>query len=192
MADAAQAVVQSAENSQSSPSGRITFRGPQRNMIVGLAMLLSALLSFSMGMATTFFAGAVAWTFAAWGALLLFVYFLDTYQTYELDQEKLVIRNPVRFWNSYKEWPWSEIYRMDILVRDRDTHLEDAVMHIYRQQAGDIVKQREDRDLNVELAEIVIERAGLQPVDDDCPAKIEQLPLNKKAIFHWSRSGSLA
>ena len=192
MADAAQPIGQLTENNPTPSDGKIIYRGSQRNMAVGVGMLLSALLAFTMGMTTTYFGGAIAWTFAIWGALLLFMHLLDNYQTYELDEEKLVIRNPIRVWNSYKEWPWAEIYRMDILVRGRDTRLEDTIMHIYRQEAGDIVKQREDRELDAKLAEIVIERAGLQAVDDNCPAKIAQLPLSTKENYHWSRSGSLA
>lgn len=192
MADATEVTVEGVTSDEATSFQSVTFGGSPKDLVVGLFMLLSSVLAFSMGMTSTFFAKATAWTFVSWGALILFMNLLDLYQSYELDADKLIIRNPVRFWTPYREWEWADIYRMDVLVGKRNRRLEDAVVHIYHELDGEIVKQREDRSFDPKLAQIVIERAKLQAVDDENPKDMNALPLHQNAIYHWSKSGSIA
>jgi hypothetical protein len=167
------------------------FQGSQRNVVVATALLLAGLVAFSMGMTTTFFAEATVWTFIIWGALLLFSSMLDLYQTYEVHEDALQIHNPVRFWSLSKSWAWKDINRLDIIVHRTDARLQDAMMHIYHTVEGEIVREREDRTFNPELAQLVIEKANLQPVDSANPKNLSRLPLNQKVTYHWTKNGSL-
>ncbi|MEZ4708860.1 MAG: hypothetical protein R3A44_16750 [Caldilineaceae bacterium] len=180
------------ENAQHEAPNKLIFRGSQRNLVIPLTLLLAGLMAFTMGMTRTYYGGATAWTFVIWGALFLFSNLLDVYQEYEVTDEGLAIRNPMRIWTPDKFWTWNEIYRLDILVRNRDTRLDDASMNIYHELSGEIVKEREDRNLDAKLAQIIIERSKLQPVDAANPESISKLPLNHKATYHWTKNGSLA
>ena len=193
MTDVAQSAVGPATgNIQEANSKQQIFRGSQRNLVIPLTLFLSGLTAFAMGMTHTFFGGAIAWTFVIWGALFLFSNLLDIYQEYEVTDEGLAIRNPIRLWTPDKFWTWKEIYRLDVLVSNRDTHLDNAAMNIYHELSGEIIKEREDRNLDPKLAQIIIERAELQPVDAGNPETIDKLPLNHKATYHWTKNGSLA
>lgn len=193
MTEVAQATASGAAgNASAAGQNSLVFRGSQRNLVIPLALLLAGIMAFAMGMTRTYYGAATAWTFVIWGLLFLFSNLLDIYQEYEVSDEGIAIRNPVRIWTPDKFWKWGEIYRMDVLVRNRDTRLDDANMHIYHELSGEIIKEREDRSLDPKLAQIIIERAKLQPVGDANPASIEKLPLNNKATFHWTKNGSLA
>jgi len=170
----------------------VIFRGSQRNVVVATGLLLAALMAFSMGLTTTFFAEATAWTFAIWGALLLFSSMLDLYQTYEVHDDALYIHNNVRFWSLNKRWAWDEVNRLDVVVDRTDARLQDAEMQVYHKVEGEIVREREDRTFNPELAQLIIEKAELQPVDDNNPTDLTRLPVNRKATYHWSKTGSIA
>lgn len=174
------------------PLAPILFHGVQKNPTVAIALLVAGVMSFSMGMTKTFFAEATAWTFIVWGLLLLFSNMLDNYQRYELNNDGIYIYNPIRFWYRNKRWSWSDIYRLDVLVGRRDTRLEHADMHIYHEIPGEMIKDREDRKLDPTMAQIVIERAGLQPAGEETPTQIADVPLSRRNIFHWTKSGSLA
>ena len=65
-------------------------------------------------------------------------------------------------------------------------------MHLYHELAGEIIKDREDRKLDPVMAQIIIERAELQPVEESTPKVVTQLPLSQRHSYHWTRSGSLA
>ena len=193
MTEVAQAAVSGATDEVGKAStDKLIFRGSQRNLVIPITLLLAGLMAFAMGMTRTYYGGATAWTFVIWGALFLFSNLLDVYQEYEVTDEGIAIRNPIRIWAPDKFWSWNEIYRLDVLVRGRDTRLEDADMHIYHELTGEIVKEREDCNLDAKLAQIIIERANLQPVNDANPETIDKLPLSKKVTYHWSKSGSLA
>ncbi|MEZ4657574.1 MAG: hypothetical protein R2911_08385 [Caldilineaceae bacterium] len=179
-------------NAQQETTNKLIFRGSQRNLVIPLTLLLAGLTAFAMGMTRTFYGGATAWTFVIWGGLFLFSGLLDIYQEYEVSDEGIAIRNPLRIWTPDKFWTWNEIYRLDVLVRNRDTRLDDAAMNIYHELSGEIIKEREDRNLDPQLAQIIIERAKLQPVNAANPENINRLPLNQKATYHWTKSGSLA
>lgn len=192
--EAAEEVVESAPEPEPElpPLEPVTFRGLQKNPSVGIAILLAGVMSFAMGVTNTFFAEASAWTFVIWGLLLLFSNLLDNYQTYLLDNDGIKITNPVRFWYRNKQWSWEDIYRLDILVGRRDTKPEHADMHIYHELSGEIIKDREDRKLDPEMAQIIIVRAGLQAVDESNPATVTELKLSNRQKYHWSASGAIA
>ncbi|MEM7127083.1 MAG: hypothetical protein AAF702_12200 [Chloroflexota bacterium] len=180
------------EEEELPPLEPIQFRGVQKNPTIAIALTLAGVMAFSMGMTKTFYADATAWSFVIWGVLLLFSDMLDNYQTYELNNEGIYINNPIRFWYRNKSWKWSDIYRIDVLVGRRDSQPEDADMHVYHVLEGELIKDREDRKLDPAMAQIIIERAELQAVDEDNPPSVAQLPLNQRATYHWTRSGSLA
>lgn len=171
--------------------GDITFSNATKNPAAGLAMTLASLVVFTMGM-DTYFQKAMAWTFLIWGLLLLFVSVLNIYQRYEARAEGLSIRNPIRFWSFNKFWEWTDISRIDVLSGRRDNRLDELDMHIYREIPGELVKEREDVKFNPDMAQVIIERAGLQPVDEGNPSDLDRTPLAQKAIYHWTKSGSIA
>lgn len=170
----------------------LSFGGSQRNLVVASTLLLASLAAFTMNMTDTYFAEATAWTFAIWGALLLFSNLLDLYQTYEVRDDGLYIHNQIRFWSLNKLWDWEEVNRLDVLVDRKDTQIDDVMMHVYRAVPGEIVKEREDRTFNARLAQLIIERANLQPVEEINPENLDKLPLNRKATYHWTKTGALA
>lgn len=171
--------------------GDITFSSATKNPAAGLAMTLASLVVFTMGM-STFFQRAMAWTFLIWGLLLLFVSVLNIYQKYEAREEGLAIQNPVRFWSFNKFWEWTDISRVDVLSGRRDNRLDELDMHIYREIPGELVKEREDVKFNPDMAQVIIERAGLQPVGEGNPSDLDRTPLAQKATYHWTKSGSIA
>lgn len=188
----AAAVSSEAQSTEATEPEIFSFGGSQKNLVVASAMLLASLTAFTMGMTTTFFATATAWTFAIWGALLLFSNLLDLYQTYEVRPDSLYIHNVIRFWSLNKTWAWEEVNRLDILVDRQDSRVEDVMMHVYHDVPGELIKEREDREFNSELAQLIIERADLKPVDDGNPQDLTALPLNQKVTYHWTKSGSLS
>lgn len=179
-----------AEEVQKIP-GVFTFTGSYRNLAVGMAFLLAGSLAFSMNMTNTFFGRWTAWTFVAWGLLLLFSDLLEYFQSFEITEESIIIRNPVRFWYPNKVWTWDKVYRMDLLVKRSDARFEDSVLQVYHEVEGELTKEREDRTFDPTFARLIIERAELQPVSDDNPSNLTSLPPGK-ATYHWTKSGSLA
>lgn len=172
-------------------SPKLIFQGSQRNMAVGFAMLAAGGLAFSMNLADVFFAKATAWTFVLWGALFLYVGLMDMYQTYEVTDEGLIIRNPMRPWTAVKLFDWPHLHRLDLVVKRIDARQEDIVMQIYHTPEGEIVIDREDRAFDPELARLIIERAGLKAVDPANPTDLTNLPKGK-TTYTWNQSGRLA
>lgn len=173
-------------------SESMTFGGSQKNMVIASAFLIASLAAFTMDMTDTYFAEAIAWTFAIWGALLLYSNVLALYQTYEVRDDGLYIHNAIRFWSLNKLWDWDEINRVDVLVKRQDTQYQDVMMHVYRTAPGEIVREREDRTFEPRLAALIIERANLQAVGDSNPENLIKLPLNRKATYHWTKSGAIS
>jgi hypothetical protein len=176
---------------QVNDSKRIVFSGSHRNMAVGVAMFITAALAFSMDLTHVFFARAVAWTFVIWGLLFIYGSLLDVYQSYEVTDTALIIRNPVRFLLPTKVWEWENIQRLDVVVRRRDAEYQDATAQVHYQQPGELAIEREDRVYDPELVRLIIERAGLLPVDKKNPANLTELP-KAKATYVWNKSGRLA
>ena len=157
MADVAEATTTLAElpteSSAASPvetpqaSEPILFGGTTRNLVPGMAMLLGGLLAFMMGMTDVFFAEAMAWTVIIWGALLIYAGLVDIYETFEVTDDALIIRNVMRPWSSGKSWDWEQISRLEVIVRKKDWRLSSAKMQIYYTAEGELGLEREDSSL---------------------------------------------
>ncbi|MEZ4618451.1 MAG: hypothetical protein R2867_23455 [Caldilineaceae bacterium] len=166
-------------------SKSIVFQGRAKNLAVAVAMFAAAALAFSMNLTHTFFAEATAWTFVIWGALLLFGGLIDIYQAYEVTDEALIVRNPVRFLQATKVWKWQNIQRMDVVVKRADAEYQDALLQIHYQEPGEIVIEREDRAYDPELARLIIEHANLSPANDNKLTDLTTLP-QIKTSYTWS------
>jgi len=175
----------------STENPKLIFTGSHRNMAVGVAMFVTAALAFSMDLTHVFFASAVAWTFVIWGLLFIYGSLLDVYQSYEVTDAALIIRNPIRFLLPTKVWPWENIQRIDVVVRRTDAEYQDATAKVHYQQPGELTIEREDRVYDPELVRLIIERAGLLPVDKKNPTNFTQLP-KAKATYIWNKTGRLA
>jgi hypothetical protein len=182
--------VADASNSPVRPQ-KLVFQGTPRNLAVGFAMLAAGVLAFSMNLTHTFFAEATAWVFVLWGSLFLYIGLMDLYQTYEVTDEGLIIRNPMRPWAATKFYDWGHLHRLDLIVKRVDAQLDDGVMQVYYTPEGEIALEREDRAYDPELAGLIIERAGLKPTDPANPSDLTQLPKGK-ATYVWNKSGRLA
>lgn len=167
---------------------RIVFHGSQRNMAVGVGMMLAGALAFTMGLTEVFFAEAMAWTFVIWGALFLFSDLLDVLKTWTVGPDALEIRSPGRWWSPNKMWGWGEISRLDVIVKRNDAKMEDAEMQVYYTAPGDSALEREDRAYSPHLARLIVERAKLKAAGKDNPTAFEELPYGK-ASYVWNKSG---
>ena len=170
---------------------KFVFSGTQRNFATGFAMFAAAALAFTMNLTDVFFAEAIAWTFILWGALFLYIGLMDLYQTYEVTDEALIIHNPMRPWAATKVFDWGHLYRLDVLVKRNEPQPEDIEMQVYFTPEGEIAIEREDRTFSAELAQIVIERAGLKPTAPTNPTDLNALP-SGKATYIWNQSGRIA
>lgn len=170
---------------------KLVFTGTQRNLALGVAMFAAAVLAFSMKLTDVFFAEATAWVFALWGVLFIYIGLMDIYQTYEVTDEGLVIRNPMRPWAATKLFDWPHLHRLDIVVKRVDATYEDAEIRVYYTPEGEIVIEREDRAYDPELVRLIIERAELQPTDPSNPSDLTKLPRGK-ATYIWNKSGRIA
>ncbi len=172
-------------------ANRVIFTGSQRNMAVGVAMFATGVLAFSMDLTHTFFAEATAWTFVLWGILFIYGSLLDVYQSYEVTDEALIIHNPVRFLLPTKVWEWENIQRMDVQVNRADAEYQDATIKVHYQQPGELTIEREDRVYDPELVRLIIDHAGLRPVDKTNPTNLLELP-KTKATYIWNKTGRIA
>ena len=163
----------------------IIFGGTTRNLVPGMAMLIGAILAFMMGMTDVFFAEAMAWTIAIWGALLIFAGLIDIYETYEVTEDALVIRNAMRPWSKGKTWAWADINRLEVITRRKDWKLTNAKMQVYHSAEGELGIDREDRGFDPALTGLIIERTGLRPAGADNPDPLDALPLEQDAIYTW-------
>lgn len=169
----------------------IVFRSRARNMAVGVALILGGAFAFTMGMTDVFFAEAMAWVAILWGALFLFSDIIEMLKTYTITDKALIIRSPGRFWTPRKDWEWENIFRMDVLVKRPDAHIDDIELQVYYTAPGDSAIEREDRQYSPFLARHIIERARLKPTEPTNPANLENLPPGK-AVYYWNKSGRMA
>ena len=183
--------IETAGTNEPVASNRIIFTGSHRNMAVGVAMFATALLAFSMDLTHTFFAEATAWTFVLWGLLFIYGSLLDVYQSYEVTDEALLVSNPVRFLVPTKVWQWANVQRLDVTVKRTDAEYQDTTMKVYYQEPGELTIEREDRVYDPELVRLIIEHAGLLPVDKKNPATFTELP-KAKATYIWNKTGRMA
>ncbi len=165
----------------------IVFGGETRNMAMGIAMLGSGIAAFVAGLTHTFFAEAIAWTFIAWGVLFLYGDLLLATRQFIVTDEALEIHIPFRFWTRDKVWEWKDIYRMDVVIDRRNTHHRDSQIHVYHQFPGEISIGREDRNYDLELASLIIERARLKPDGEAANVDLNNLPMGQPLVLTWKR-----
>lgn len=165
-------------------SESFTFQGSSPNMVPGAALLFGGIMAFSMGMTDVYFAEAIAWTFAIWGLLMIYSGLMDIYTTYEVTEDALIIRNPVRPWLLRRTWDWGRINRLDVIVKRNGAGRNDVVMQVYYTPEGELANEREDRTFSATLAQIIIERAGLS-AESGTPASAMDIRPAKKAVYSW-------
>jgi hypothetical protein len=167
------------------PQSPMIYTGSSNNLVPGMALLFGGLMAFSMGMTDVYFAEATAWTFVIWGALLIYSGLLDIYETYEVTDEALIVRNVMRPWAPRKTFDWLRVTRLDVKVNRAEGRDEDVTMHVYYQPEGELANERRDRIYNPALAAAVVERAYLNPADKNTPKDVTRIPRKEKATFTW-------
>jgi hypothetical protein len=185
MADVASTTTTPAAEAAPAPTKPIIYTGSSNNLVPGVALLFAGIMAFTMGMTDVYFAEAMAWTFAIWGALMIYAGALDINETYEVTDDALIIRNVLRPWAPRKTWDWGRVNRLDIVVKRAEGRDQDVVMQVYYTPKGELAMEREDRVYDSSLAEIVIDRAGLKPVDKDTPKDVTHIPRAKKATYTY-------
>jgi hypothetical protein len=161
------------------------FDGVTGNFVPGVGLLFAGIMAFTMGMTDVFFARAFAWVFTIWGALFIFYGLLDLYNIYEVTGDALIIRNPLKIWSPRRTWDWGRIVRLDVVVKRRDARERDLEMRVYYTPEGELAQEREDRAFDPQLAQLIIDRAGLKPADKGTPRTAANLPRGEKVIFSW-------
>lgn len=167
------------------PPSPMIYTGSSNNLVPGAALLFGGIMAFSMHMTDVFFAEATAWTFAIWGALLIYSGLIDINETYEVTDDALIVRNVMRPWAPRKTFDWGRVTRLDVVVKRAEARDDDVVMQVYYQPAGEIANERRDRIYNPALAAAVVERAVLNPADKDTPKDVTRIPRSNKATFTW-------
>lgn len=163
----------------------IIYKGSPNNLALGMAFFFGGVTAFSMGITHTYFAEATAWTFVIWGLLFIYMGLLEQNETYEVTDEALIVRNPLRPWALKKTFDWGRVTRLDVTVNRPDGKPEDVTMHVYYQPQGEIANERRDRIYTPALAAAIIERAVLSPADKNTPKDVTRVPINQKATFTW-------
>jgi hypothetical protein len=168
------------------PNSPMIYTGSPNNLVPGIALLIGGLLAFTMNMTDVYFAEAIAWTFVIWGVLLIYIGLLDLYETYEVTDEALIVRNPMRPWAPKKTFDWGRVTRLDVVVKRAGTDdANDVTMHVYYQPEGEIANERRDRTYTPALAATIVERAVLSPADKNTPTDVTRVPRNEKATYTW-------
>lgn len=172
------------ETPQANESESIIFGGTPRNLVPGMALLVGGVLAFFMNMTELFFAEAMAWIFIIWGILLIYIGLADSSRSFEVTEEALLIHDGLRPWSGHKTWSWDHINRLDVITHKRDVQLTDATMQVYCLREGELAVSREDRQYDPELAQLIIERADLNPAGGH-HYTVHTLPMKQKATYTW-------
>ena len=163
----------------------MVYEGSSNNLVPGAALLFAGIMAFTMGMTDVYFAEAMAWTFAIWGALLIYIGLLEINETYEVTDDALIVRNAMRPWAPRKTFDWGRVTRLDVMVKRADARDADVTMHVYYQPEGELANERRDRVYNPALAASIIEHAALNPADKNTPKDVTRIPQSEKATFTW-------
>jgi hypothetical protein len=174
-----------ANSVQAYPTNHQVFRSKPKPIVAALALLIAGALTFSMGITHIFFVEAMAWTFAIWGALLMFNHLVDYTTRYEATEESFIIRTPLVLWRPRRVWQWKNINRMNVVVERTEARPEDVILQIYHTAPGSPVLDREDVVFNPELAKIVAERAGLKVKRGQDMQSFDAIPQNAKGTYSW-------
>ena len=169
---------------QANATGLI-FKGKPKSMSAAVAVMVAAVLTFSMGMNSVFFVEAMAWTFIIWGGLLLYGHLIDHSTTYEVTDDALIIRSPLRFWNLGRSMGWTYIKRMNVVVERTEATDEDAGLQVIFIPEGSTQMIREDMPYNSQLAEEITTRAGLKTSKGSGMTAFDALPQESKGLYTW-------
>lgn len=187
MADVAQTTVSNVAEATEQDNS-LVFSGTQRNLAVGISLLLGGAMAFTMGMTDVYFARAVAWTFVAWGLLFIYNNLIEVYQTYKVTDDALIVDTPWRPVERHNVFDWKHLNRVDVIVKRNEPKAEDIMMHVYHTAEGETTLDREDRRFDPQLAQLIIERAKLKPTDAGLSTNLSQLP-KVKGHYIWNLSG---
>lgn len=163
----------------------LIFRGKPKSMVSAAALLIAGVLTFTMGINHIFFVEAIAWTFLIWGALLLYGHLIDLGTVYEVSEQGLEIRSPLRFWALSRRWDWGHITRLELIVGRMEATENDVVMHVHYTPEGSTVLFREDLPFLPQLAEKIASRAGLTPERRQAMQSFSSIPQEEKGTFTW-------
>lgn len=169
----------------------VTFRGSPKNMAVGFALIFAGGLAFVMNLTHVFFAEALAWTFLLWGALFLLFDLVDYLETWTASEEGLRIASPVRFWRREMFWKWADINRVDLKVKRNEPDIKDMEMIVSHQVPGELGIDMDERIYSPQLANLIVERAGLQPAHAISQIDLENRKVDK-GLYTWNKTGKLA
>lgn len=163
----------------------VTFRGRPKSMVSAAALLIAGTLTFTMGIDRLFFVEALAWTFLIWGALLLYGHLIDIGTVYEVSDEGLAIKSPLRFWALSRKWDWGNMTRLDVIVRSREARAADVDLHVHYTPEDSTVLFREDLPFIPELAEEIAGRAGLKPERRQAMQSFDSIPQDERGSYTW-------
>lgn len=154
-------------------------------MVSAAALLIAGILTFTMGINSLFFVEAIAWTFLIWGALLLYGHVIDLGTVYEVSDEGLEIRSPLRFWALSRKWDWPHFTRLELIVQRMEAVEEDVEMRIHYTPEGTTVLMREDLPYVPLLAEEIASRAALGPERGQAMQDFSSIPQDEKETYTW-------
>lgn len=169
---------------QANATGLI-FKGKPKSMSAAVAVMVAGILTFSMGMNTVFFVEAMAWTFIIWGGLLFYGHLIDMSTTYEVTDEALIVRSPLRFWSFGRSMGWSFIKRMNVVVERAEATEVDAGLQVIFIPEGTTQMVREDIPYYSQLAQEIVTRAGLKATKGSGMTKFDALPQDGKGQYTW-------
>jgi hypothetical protein len=174
-----------ADTVQAYPTNRQVFRSKPKPIVAALALLIAGALTFSMGITHIYFVEAMAWTFAIWGALLMFNHLVDYTTRYEVTDDSFTIHTPLVLWRTRRTWLWKNINRMHVVVERTEARAEDTTIQVFHNLPGTTVLDREDIVFNPELARIIAERAGLKAKRGQAMQSFDAIPQNAKETYNW-------
>ncbi len=169
---------------QANDSGLI-FKGKPKSMGAAVAVMVGGVLTFSMGMNRVFFVEAMAWTFIIWGGLLFYGHLIDMSTTYQVTDDALIVRSPLRFWNFGRSMGWAFIKRLNVVVERPEATAEDAGLQIIFIPEGTTQMVREDMPYNSQLAQEIVTRAGLKAAKGSGMTKFDAIPQEGKGQYTW-------
>jgi len=164
---------------------RLIFKGKPKSLSAAVAVMVAAALTFAMGMTRVFFVEAMAWTFIIWGGLLLYGHLIDLSTTYEVTDDALIVRSPLRFWNFGRTMGWSFIKRLNVVVERAEATPEDTGLQVIFIPEGSAQMIREDISYNSQLAEEIVARAGLKAAKGSGMTKFDAIPQDSKGQYSW-------
>jgi len=164
---------------------RLVFKGKSKAMNAAVSVLVAGLITFSMGMNRLFFMEAMAWVFIVWGALLLYGHIIDYSTTYEVTDDALIVRSPLRFWSMKQIMDWGHIKRMNVVVERVEAKEEDATLQVVYNPEGSNRMVREDIPYNAQLAQEIVTHTGLKTGRGSAMQGFDAIPQDEKGAYSW-------